>query len=94
MNQDFRIKKYIFDLLYSIFQALMLHTYIADTVWKFHQDWIKIEVTISKNVICEFWSGSAPLRPAHPEKEEKKYVLIVYVDCGPRRQLEQMGHIP
>ena len=39
----------------------MLHTHIADTVWKFHQDWIKIEVTISKNVNREFWSRSAPL---------------------------------
>ena len=53
--------KLIFVLLCLIFQALMLHTYIADTMWKCHQDWIKIEVTISKNANREFRSRSAPL---------------------------------
>ena len=47
-------KKNIYDLLYSIFQDVMLPTCIADTVLKFHQDWIQIEATISKNVNREF----------------------------------------
>ena len=45
----------------------MLHTYIADTVWKFHQDRIKIEVTILKNVNQEFWSRS--------------YCVVFYCPC-------------